>query len=103
MNIQQRLTVLERKTISPEPTGIPIKPSDWTDGEHIAVVKGLGLMGANLMALTDAFIAKYQTYIDQIRADYNDKGITPDKPIIKAQPLTFNEVVEYQRHKYLDD
>lgn len=103
MNIQQRLTALERQTLSPEPTGIPIKPSDWTDGEHIAVVKGLGLMGANILALTDAFIAKYQTYIDQIRADYNDKGITPDKPIIKAQPLTFGEVVEYQKAKYFDD
>lgn len=104
MNIQQRLTALERQTLTPEPTGIPIKPStDWTDGEHMAVVKGLGLMGANIMALTDAFIAKYQTYIDQIRADYNDKGITPDKPIIKAQPLTFGEVVEYQKAKYLDD
>ncbi len=101
MNIQQRLTVLERQTLSPEPTGIPIKPStDWTDGEHIAVVKGLGLMGANIMALTDAFIAKYQTYIDQIRADFNERGITPDKPIIKAKPLTFGEVVEYDKAKY---
>lgn len=104
MNINQRLTALERQTLSPAPTGIPIKPSvDWTDGEHMAVVKGLGLMGANILALTDAFIAKYQTYIDQIRADFNERGITPDKPIIKAQPLTFSEVVEYQRHKYLDD
>lgn len=103
MNVQQRLTILERQTAIAEPTGIPIKPSDWTDGEHIAVVKGLGLMGANIMALTEPFIAKYQTYIDQIRADYNDKGITPDKPIIKAQPLTFGEVVEYQKAKYLDD
>lgn len=104
MNIQQRLTVLERQTLTPEPTGIPIKPStDWTDGEHIAVVKGLGLQGANIMALTDAFIAKYQTYIDQIRADFNERGITPDKPIIKAQPLTFGEVIQYQRHKYFDE
>jgi hypothetical protein len=103
MNIQQRLTVLERQTLSPEPTGIPIKPMDWTDGEHIAVVKGLGLMGANIMALTDAFIAKYQTYIDQIRADYNERDITPDKPLIKAQPLSFAEVVEYGRAKYFDD
>ena len=39
MNIQQRLTALERQTAIAEPTGIPIKPSDWTDGEHIAVVK----------------------------------------------------------------
>lgn len=104
MNIQQRLTALERQTLSPEPTGIPIKPNtDWTDGEHIAVVNGLGLRGANILALTEPFIAKYQTYIDQIRADYNDKGITPDKPIIKAQPLTFGEVVDYQKAKYLDD
>ena len=103
MNINQRLNILEQRTLSPAPTGIPIKPMDWTDGEHTAVIKGLGLTGANILALTDAFIAKYQTYIDQIRADYNDKGITPDKPIIKAQPLTFSEVVEYQRHKYLDD
>jgi len=103
MNIQQRLTALERQTLSPEPTGIPIKPSDWTDGEHIAVVKGLGLTGANIMALTDAFIAKYQTYIDKIRADYNELDITPDKPIIKAQPLSFGEVVEYQKAKYFDE
>lgn len=101
MNIHQRLTALERQTLTPEPTGIPLKPSnDWTDGEHMAVVKGLGLMGANIMALNDAFIAKYQTYIEQIRADYNDKGITPDKPIIKAQPLTYSEVIEYQKAKY---
>lgn len=100
MNLQQRLTALERQTLTPEPTGIPIKPMNWTDGEHIAVVKGLGLMGANIMALTEPFIAKYQTYIDQIRAEYNDKGITPDKPIIKAKPLSFGEVVEYQKAKY---
>ena len=103
MNVQQRLTILERQTLTPQPTGIPIKPSDWTDGEHMAVVKGLGLMGANILALTDAFIAKYQTYIDQIRADYNERDITPDKPIIKAQPLSFAEVVEYDRAKYFDD
>jgi hypothetical protein len=52
MNINQRLTALERQTLSPAPTGIPIKPSvDWTDGEHEAVVKGLGLMGANILAI----------------------------------------------------
>lgn len=100
MNVQQRLTALERQTLSPEPTGIPIKPKGWTDGEHMAIVKGLGLMGANLLALTDAFIAKYQTYIDQIRADYNERDITPDKPLVKAQPLSFGEVVEYQKAKY---
>lgn len=104
MNIQQRLTALERQTLSPEPTGIPIKPNtDWTDGEHIAVVKGLGLTGANIMALTDAFIAKYQTYIDQIRADFNERGITPDKPLIKAQPLSFAEVVEHGKAKYFNE
>lgn len=52
------------------------------------------------MALTDAFIAKYQTYIDQIRADFNERGITPEKPIIKAQPLNYGEVTEYQKAKY---
>jgi len=104
MNISQRLTALERQTLSPEPKGIPIKPNvDWTDGEHMAVVKGLGLTGANILAITDAFITKYQTYIDQILADYNDKGITPDKPIIKAKPLTFNEIIEIHKHKYFDD
>lgn len=100
MNIHQRLTVLERQTLSPEPTGIPIKPMDWTDGEHTAIVKGLGLTGANILVITDAFIAKYQTYIDQIRADYNERGITPDKPIIKAQPLTFDELRKYDLAKY---
>lgn len=100
MSIQQRITALERQTLSPEPTGIPIKPSDWTDGEHIAVVQGLGLTGANILALTDVFIAKYQSYIDQIRADFNDRGITPDKAIIKAQPVNFTEVANYDRVKY---
>jgi hypothetical protein len=104
MNIQQRLTALERQTLSPEPTGIPIKPNtDWTDGEHIAVVKGLGLMGANIMALTDAFIAKYQTYIDRIRADYNERGITPDKPLIMAKPLSYSEIIDIHKAKYFDD
>ncbi len=104
MNINQRLTALERQTLSPAPTGIPIKPSvDWTDGEHEAVVKGLGLTGANILAITDAFITKYKTYIDQIRADYNERGITPDKPLIKAKPLTYNEIIEIQKAKYFDD
>ena len=100
MNVQQRLTILERQTAIAEPTGIPIKPSDWTDGEHIAVVKGLGLTGANIMAMTDLFIEKYQSYIDQIRADYNERGITPDKPIIKAQLLTYSEVIDTLKAKY---
>jgi len=103
MNLQQRLTALECQPLSPKPAGIPIKPSDWTDGEHIAVVKGLGLVGANIMALTDAFIAKYQTYIDRIRADFNERGITPDKPIIKAQPLSYAEVIAYDKAKYFDE
>lgn len=103
MSIQHRLTALERQTQGDD-HGIPINPTSlgWTDGEHMAVIKGLGLMGANILALTDAFISKYQTYIDQIRADYNDKGITPDKPIVKATPLTFQEVVEYQKAKYFN-
>lgn len=100
MNVQQRLTALERQTLSPEPTGIPIKPMGWTDGEHKAVVKGLGLAGANILAITDAFISKYKTYIDQIRADYNDRGVTPEKPLIKAKPLTFEEIVEIHKAKY---
>jgi hypothetical protein len=57
-------------------------------------------MGANIMALTDPFIAKYQIYIDQIRADFNERGTTPEKPIIKAQPLNYGEVIEYQKAKY---
>ena len=48
MNISQRLNVLERRTATAEPTGIPIKPLEWTDGEHMAVIKGLGLMGLPL-------------------------------------------------------
>lgn len=103
MNIQQRLTALERQTLSPAPTGIPIKPNDWTDGEHTAVIKGLGLTGANIMALTDAFIAKYQTYIDQIRADFNERGIIPDKPLTQTKPLSFGEIVEYQKARYFDE
>lgn len=103
MNIQQRLTALERQTLSPAPTGTPIKPNDWTDGEHTAVIKGLGLTGANIMALTDAFIAKYQTYIDQIRADFNERGIIPDKPLTQTKPLSFGEIVEYQKARYFDE
>ena len=103
MNIQQRLTALERQTLSPAPTGIPIKPMDWTDGEHTAIVKGLGLTGANILAITDAFITKYKTYIDQIRADFNERGITPDTPLIMAKPLTYNEIIEIHKDKYFDD
>jgi len=103
MNIQQRLTALERQTANAEPRGIPIKPSDWTDGEHTAVIKGLGLTGANIMAISDAFIDKYQTYINQIRADFNERGIIPDKPVIQAKPLTFEEVIAYGRAKYFDE
>lgn len=101
MNVQQRLATLERQTATAEPMGVPVKPTGWTDGEHTAVIKGLGLMGANILAITDAFIDKYQTYIDQIRANYNDRGITPDKPLIKAQPLSFTEVVEYKKDRYV--
>lgn len=102
MNIQQRLTALERQTLSPAPTGTPIKPMDWTDGEHTAIVKGLGLTGANILAITDAFITKYKTYIDQIRADFNERGITPDTPLIMAKPLTYNEIIEIHKDKYFD-
>lgn len=94
MNVKHRITALERQTLSPEPTGIPIIPQGWTNGECIAVVKGLGLMGSNILVLTDAFIAKYQGYIDQIRADYKERKITPEKPLIKAQTHIFTEVVE---------
>lgn len=100
MNINQRLNILEQRTLSPEPKGVPLKPMGWTDGEHMAVVKGLGLTKANLMSMTDLFIKKYQIYIDQIRSDYNNKGITPDKPIIKAQPLTYSEVIDTLKAKY---
>lgn len=100
MNIKQRLTALERQTQGQEPAGLPLKPIDWTDGEYLAVVNGLGLKGANLMALTDAFLDKYQSYIDKIRADYNTNGTIPDKPLIQAKQLEFLEVVKYDRAKY---
>ena len=100
MNIKQRLTALERQTHGQEPAGLPLKPIDWTDGEYLAVVNGLGLKGANLMALTDAFLDKYQSYIDKIRADYNTNGTIPDKPLIQAKQLEFLEVVKYDRAKY---
>ncbi len=102
MNIHQRLTALERQQPSDEQHGTPIKPIDWTDGEYTAVVKGLGITGLPILALTnDTFLSKYQTYIDQIRADYNDKDITPDKPIVKARWYTFAELVEHQRARYV--
>jgi len=86
MNVQQRLTALERQTLSPEPTGIPVKPNDWTNGEHIAVVKGLGLYGFPILTLcNEVFIDKYQTYIDQILADYK-KGNSPSQPVVKIDP-----------------
>lgn len=121
MNINQRLAVLERHQNSDNPTGIPIKPEGWTDGEHMAVVKGLGLYGFPIMTLcNDVFISKYETYIDKIRADYKagktpDKAVVKidngiglffdakkyvDKPLIQATPVTFGDVVEYQRAKY---
>lgn len=123
MNIQQRLTALERQTASDEPHGIPIKPSDWTDGEHMAVVKGLGLYGFPILTLcNEVFIAKYQTYIDKIRADYKEgtspskplikvenkiglffdasKYVTHDDPVIQAKPVSFGDIVEHQRAKY---
>jgi hypothetical protein len=103
MNISQRITILERQTATAEPAGTPIKPMDWTDGEYTAVVKGLGLMGANILTLSEPFIAKYKTHIDTIRAYYNERDITPDQPIIRAKALSFNEVIDYQRAKYFDD
>lgn len=104
MNIQQRLSILERQTLTPLPTGIPIKPNNsWTDGEYEAIVKGLGLAGANILGVTEAFIAKYQTYIDLILADFNEQGITPDKPLIKAQPLSYAEIIDYDKAKYFDE
>ena len=103
MNLQQRLTVLERQTLNQEPRVIAIKPKDWSEGEYKAVIKGLGLKEANTVTFTEPFIAKYQIYIDQIRADYNEQSITPDKPLIKAQPLSFGEIIEYDKAKYFDD
>lgn len=94
MNVKNRITALERQTLSPEPTGIPIMPLGWTNGELLAVVKGLGLMGSNILTLNDAFIVRYQGYIDQLRADYNERKITTEKPLIKAQTHIFTEVVE---------
>lgn len=125
MNLQQRLTALERQTATAEPTGIPVKPNGWTDGEHIAVVKGLGLYGFPILTLcNEVFIAKYQTYIDQILADYK-KGVTPSKPVVEidptglffdaskyvthsnkpimqAKPVSFGDVVGHQRARYAD-
>jgi hypothetical protein len=84
MNVLQRLTALERQAATIVLTGTPIKPTGWTDGEHIAVVKGLGLIGANILVISDVFIDMYKTYIDKIQADYNAHGIMPEKPLIKA-------------------
>ena len=100
MNIQQRLTALERQGQGQAPAGTPLKPMDWTDGEYLAVVNGLGLKGAYIMAISEAFIDKYQSYIDKIRADYNANGTIPTKPLIQAKQLEFLEVVKYDRAKY---
>jgi hypothetical protein len=100
MNIQQRLTALERQTQGQAPAGTPLKPKDWTDGEYLAVVNGLGLKGANLLAISEPFIDKYKSYIDKIRADYNANGTIPTKPLIQAKPLEYLEIAKYFRAKY---
>ncbi len=87
MSIQQRLSRLEQRTAGGQLHGTPIKPMQWSDGEHMAVVRGLGLVGKPILTITDAFIDKYREYIDKIRAEYNKSGITPDAPLIKAEPM----------------
>lgn len=80
MNIQQRLTVLERQI----PTDTPLKPMEWTDGEYTAVVRGMGLYGYPKETLISGRVAKrYQIYINQILDDFNNLGITPSQTLIK--------------------
>lgn len=100
MNIQQRLAALERHALATVPKAMPAKPSDWSDGEYKAVVNGLGVTGA--ITLNRAFIDKYRAYIEQIRADYNEQGIIPDKPLVKAQPLTYAEIIEHDKARYCE-
>lgn len=100
MNIQQRLTTLERQVATGELNSMPTKPSNWTDGEYTAVVKGLGLMGQLKLSINEVFIAKYKTYIDKILAEYNNEGITPNRCEIKAEPVSYSDVIEYERKRY---
>jgi hypothetical protein len=100
MNTQRRLEVLERRKISYQPTCAPAKPDGWTDGEHEAVVIGLGIVESNVLSLNEMFIKKYQVYIDRIRSDYTEWGEIPSEPIIRAKPLTFSEVAGYDRDEY---
>ena len=96
MNISNRLAALERYSNKKPAHGLPLRPMDWTEGECLAVIKGLGITGYPLLTLLNTkFRAKYERYIVQIRDNYNEQGLVPDVPLVQAEPTNFFYPPEY--------
>ena len=104
MNIQQRLTVLERQTASKQQYGTPIKPPVWTDEQYNALIIGLGIRNKpfNIMGLGRHFQEMYKEPIQQILSDL-EHGIKPTGVLVQAEPIEFSDVVAIDRAKYFND
>lgn len=89
MNIHQRLNQLEQRTgrASGE-HGIPVKPMQWSDEQHSAVLTGLGIRNRlfSILTFSDEFIEQHHQTITHIFKEL-EQGITPSKVLVQAEPM----------------
>lgn len=104
MNLQQRLTALERHGNPRKDHGIPIKPLNWTDDQYNALIIGLGIRNRpfDLLGIGRHFQEKYKEPIDQILTDL-EQGKQPAGVIIQAEPIEFSDIVAIDRARYFGD
>jgi hypothetical protein len=104
MNIQQRLTALERRNDTQTEHGIPVKPFNWTDEQYNALIIGLGIRNRpfSILGLGRHFQEKYKEPIEQILSDL-EQGKKPIGVLLQAEPLEFSDIIAIDKAKYFDD
>lgn len=102
MNIQQRLSILERHSNPQKEYGIPIKPLNWTDEQYKALITGLGIRNRpfSIMGLGRHFQEKYKEPIEQILSDL-EQGKKPTSVIVQAEPIEFSDIVAIDKKRYM--
>jgi hypothetical protein len=104
MNIQHRITALERRNDTQTKHGIPVKPLNWTDEQYNALIIGLGIRNKpfSILGLGRHFQEKYKEPIGQILSDL-EQGKKPTGVLLQAEPIEFSDIVAIDKAKYFDD
>lgn len=104
MNIQHRLTALERRNDTRTEHGIPIKPLNWTDEQYNALIIGLGIRNKpfSILGLGRHFQEKYKEPIEQILSEL-EQGNKPTGVLLQAEPLEFGDIIAIDKAKYFSD